>query len=313
MRLVFMGTPEFAVPSLKKLAESGHTLAGIVTQPDRPKGRGQRIGFSAVRRFAMEAGLPVLQPDNLRDPAFLQSLKDWKADCFVVVAYRVLPREVFEMPPKGTVNLHASLLPRYRGAAPIQWAVIRGEMETGVSTFFIEEKVDTGAWILQEKTDIQPDETAGELHDRLALIGAGCLLRTVDLISDGKAVGTPQNGEATPAPKILPEHCRIDWRKPAAEIANLIRGLSPRPGAFTFWNGKRLKMLRAGLFSGESESASPGTVVRVDAEDLCVATGEGFVLIRTVQLECGQAMDMCSFLRGHCIVPGSGFVSSLKA
>jgi methionyl-tRNA formyltransferase len=313
MRLVFMGTPEFAVPSLKRLAESGHTLAGIVTQPDRPKGRGLRVGFSAVKSFAMEAGLSVLQPENLRDPAFLHALKEWKADCFVVVAYRVLPREVFEMPPKGTVNLHASLLPKYRGAAPVQWAVIRGETETGVSTFFIEEKVDTGAWILQERTAIRSDETAGELHDRLALIGAGCLLRTVNLIADGKAVGTPQKGEATPAPKILPEHCRIDWRKSAAEIANLIRGLSPRPGAFTFWNGKRLKMLQAGLHSGEAEYASPGTVVRIDAEDLCVASGDGFVRVRTVQLECGQAMDMCSFLRGHCIVPGTVFDGSLKA
>jgi methionyl-tRNA formyltransferase len=313
MRLVFMGTPEFAVPSLKILFESGHVLAGIVTQPDRPKGRGLKVGFSAVKRFAIEEGLPVLQPENLRDPAFLQALKDWKADCFVVVAYRVLPREVFALPPGGTINLHASLLPKYRGAAPIQWAVIRGEEETGVSTFFIEEQVDTGACILQEKTAIRPDETAGELHDRLALIGAGCLLRTVELVAEGKAVGTPQRGDATPAPKIPPEQWRIDWRKPAAEVVNFIRGLSPRPGAFTFWSGRRLKLFHAAIGPAGSKHPVPGTVVRVDAEGLCVASGDGCVQVRAVQLECGQAMDIGAFLRGHCIVRGSVFDNSMKA
>lgn len=313
MRLVFMGTPEFAVPSLKILFESGHVLAGIVTQPDRPKGRGLRVGFSAVKRFAMEKGLPVLQPENLADPAFLQALKDWQADCFIVVAFCLLPREVFSLPPGGTVNLHASLLPRYRGAAPIQWAVIRGEAETGVSTFFIEEKIDTGACILQERTAIRPDETAGELHDRLALIGAGCLLRTVDLIAEGKAVGTPQRGEATPAPKIRPEQCLIDWRKSAAEVVNFIRGLSPRPGAFTFWNGRRLKLFHAETRPVEAEHPAPGTVVRVDRESLCVASGDGCVQVRAVQLECGQAMDIGAFLRGHCMVRGSVFDNSMKA
>jgi methionyl-tRNA formyltransferase len=227
----------------------------------------------------------------------------------VVVAYRVLHRSIRNAaerhrqpaPPSSKIQSHL-----------IQWAVIRGEI-SGVSTFFIEEKVDTGAWILQEKTAIRSDETAGELHDRLALIGAGCLLRTVDLIADGKAVGTPQKGEATPAPKILPEHCRIDWRKSALEIANLIRGLSPRPGAFTVWNGKRLKMLRAVSQPGKAESASPGAVIWIDAEGLRVATGDGCLRIDTVQLECGHAMDMCSFLRGHCIVPGTVFDIPLKA
>ena len=305
MRLVFMGTPEFAVPSLRELIESPHPVVGVVTQPDRPSGRGLQVAAPSVKRLALEAGLPLAQPADLKEPGFHRQLIEWNADCFVVVAFRILPQEVFELPPKGTVNLHASLLPRYRGAAPIQWAIMRGETETGVTTFFIERKVDAGDWILQEKTSIDPDETAGELHDRLARIGADCLLKTVDLIAGGKADRTRQEGVATPAPKILPEHCRIDWRRPAVEVVNFIRGLSPHPGAYTVWNGKRVKLFKAGSLSGEFSLTAPGTVVRADEEGLTVASGNGQVIIRKIQLECGQAMTVGDFLRGHCIVSGT--------
>jgi len=305
MRLVFMGTPEFAVPSLRKLVESPHAVAGVVTQPDRPSGRGLQVSVSPVKTLALESGIPLVQPADLKDPQFRLRLEEWDAECFVVVAFRILPQEVFDIPPKGTVNLHASLLPRYRGAAPIQWAIIAGETETGVTTFFIDRKVDTGDWILQEKTPIGPDETAGELHDRLARIGADCLLKTVDLIAAGKAVRTRQAGEPTPAPKILAEHCRIDWSRPAVEVVNFIRGLSPHPGAYTVWNGKRVKLFKADSLPGADPHAAPGTVVHAADEGLTVATGAGSVIVRMIQLECGQAMPAGDFLRGHRIDSGT--------
>jgi methionyl-tRNA formyltransferase len=300
-----MGTPEFAVPSLQKLIESTHLVVGVVTRPNRPKGRGLRVAFSPIKRLALETGIPVAQPADLKDPGFQRQLKEWNADCFLVVAFRILPPEVFTLPRKGTVNLHASLLPRYRGAAPIQWAVINGETETGVTTFFIERKVDTGDWILQERTPIGPGETAGELHDRLAMVGADCLLKTVHLIAGGNAVRVRQEGEVTPAPKITPEHCRINWQRPAGDVVNLIRGLSPHPGAYTVWNGKRLKLFTAHSLPGDDPQTAPGTVVVADEEGLTVASGNGRVLVRRVQLECGQPMPAGDFLRGHCVVAGT--------
>jgi methionyl-tRNA formyltransferase len=311
MRLVFMGTPEFAVPSLEKLLAGDHAVVGVVTPPDRPKGRGLRVSVFPVKQKAITAGIPVAQPEDLKDLRFIRTLRQWKADCFAVVAFRILPREVYGMPPKGTVNLHASLLPKYRGAAPIHWAILRGEKETGVTTFFIEERVDTGDWILQEKTTIGPEETAGELHDRLAVMGADCLARTMDLIASGQATRTPQQGVPTTAPKILPVHCRIDWSRPADSVVNLIRGLSPRPGAFTFWNGKRLKCLKA-IHDPESatEAHPPGTVLKAGKEGLTVSAGGGRVVIRSVQLESGEPMDVDTFLRGHRLVPGMVFGAS---
>jgi methionyl-tRNA formyltransferase len=303
MRLVFMGTPGFALPSLLGLVRGPHTVVGVVTRPDRPRGRGQRFALSPVKKTALEMGLPVAQPEDLNGPEFLRQLKAWNADCFAVVAFRILPETVYTMPPKGSVNLHASLLPRYRGAAPIQWAIMNGETSTGVTTFFIERRVDTGDWIIQEKTPINPDETSGDLHDRLAVIGAECLAKTVDLIAKGKAVRTPQTGEPTPAPKILPEHCRIDWKRPAPDLVNLIRGLSPHPGAHTTLNGKRIKLFQAGALPGGPHPAPPGSLVHADREELVVACGRGAVSIRRVQLECGQPMAVEDFLRGHRLPP----------
>ncbi len=306
MRLVFMGTPEFAVPSLRELLRSGHQVVAVVTVPDKPAGRGLRVRSSPVKKFAVEKNLPVLQPVDLRAPEFLEQLHSLNADLCVVVAFRILPPEVFTLPPKGTVNLHASLLPKYRGAAPIQWAIIRGERETGVTTFFIEERVDTGDMILQEKIAIGEEETAGELSKRLAELGAVVLRRTVDLIAEGKAPRRKQHGRATRAPKITREMCRIDWQKPAVEVHNLIRGLSPDPGAFTFWNGKEIKIYRSRPHDARTDFG-PGTVVGVDDDQINVATGSGVVSILEMQLAGRRRMSAAEFLRGHKLEPGDVF------
>jgi len=305
MRIVFMGTPEFAVPSLRKLAESRHTIVGVVTQPDRPKGRGLSLGSVPVTQEALKLGFTVIQPDDLTNRNFTQSLADLKGDCFAVVGFRILPEAVFQMPPKGTVNLHASLLPQYRGAAPIQWAVVRGETLTGVTTFFIRKKVDSGDIILQDKIAIGENETAGELHDRLAMLGADVLARTMDLIESDRVERVPQCGMVSLAPKLLPEHCKIDWGAPAVEIHNLIRGLSPKPGAFTMLKHERLKIFRSRLVDKmESNDSSPGTVVCCTRGGLTVRTGKGNLQILDVQLECKARMGISEFLCGKSIAEG---------
>jgi len=300
MRIVFMGTPEFAVPNLKKLVKSSHEVVGVVTQPDRPKGRGLHPAASPVKEEAEEVGLPILQPEDLKDPEFLGRLKQLNGDCFVVVGFRILPPVVYEMPPKGTVNLHASLLPKYRGAAPIQWAIVNGEEKTGVSTFFIQKDVDTGDLILQEGVSIGEDETAGELHDRLALVGAGLLLRTVDLVEQNRVKPVPQKGAPTQAPKIKPEHCQIDWGKSAIEIVNRVRGFSPYPGAFTFWNGKRIKIYRSSVVEETpKETDEAGRVVSTSDRGIVVQTGDGKICIQELQVEGKRRMKTGEFLRGY--------------
>ena len=300
MRIVFMGTPEFAVPSLRKLTESPHDIVGVVTQPDRPKGRGLSVAASALKREAERLHIPIYQPEDLSHPEFLASLNAWRGDCFVVVGFRILPAEVFEMPEKGTVNLHASLLPKYRGAAPIQWALIRGEKKTGVTTFFIDQKVDTGDLILQDELSIGSEETAGELHDRLAVLGADLIVRTMDLVEQGRAKRIPQRGIPTRAPKILPEHCEIRWNNNAEDIVNLIRGLSPIPGAFTFWEGKRLKIFHASAADRSmNRPSSPGRVVDTSEESLIVETDDGAVSVQEIQIEGKRRMKIGEFLRGY--------------
>ena len=310
MRIVFFGTPEFAVPSLERLVESRHEIVGIVTQPDRPRGRGLTRLPTPVKRGALEKNLDVIQPENLTSRDFLKALKEWRGDCFVVVGFRILPVEVFGLPSKGTVNLHASLLPKYRGAAPIQWAIINGETETGVTTFFIQEKVDTGDLILQSRCAIGPKETAGELHDRLAVIGAEILGRTVDLIDENRAQTHPQKGEPSRAPKIKPEDTILDWSLKADHIVNRIRAFSPRPGATTFLDGKRLK-----CFSGSvtevvvPEKLPPGSVMGTGDAGLLIQTGTGVVAVREVQMEGKRKMTADAFLRGHGSLEGSRLAS----
>jgi methionyl-tRNA formyltransferase len=308
MRLVFMGTPEFGIPTLRRLFESRHNVVGVVTRPDRPKGRGLKITGSAVKRQALRFDLPVLQPENLRDTGFIRSLKDFHADCFVVVGFRIMPVELFALPPKGAINLHASLLPKYRGAAPIQWALIHGEKETGVSVFFIEEKVDTGKLILQNKVPIREDEDAGALHDKMAEVGARAILKALDLIENGKVKPSPQRGTPTPAPKILPQHCQIRWDQYPNQIINLIRGLSPSPGAFTLFKGKRIKIFKATIVNGDLKMyGKPGEILDVQKEGLVVAAKKGNVRILELQIEGKRRMKVDAFIRGYPISAGMAF------
>jgi methionyl-tRNA formyltransferase len=301
LKVVFMGTPEFAVPSLQRLLNHHIPITGVVTGPDKPSGRGLHLQPTPVKKLALSAGLPILQPDKLRDPQFVQNLREWKADLFLVVAFRILPPEVFTIPPLGTVNVHAALLPKYRGAAPIQWAIIHGEHETGVTTFFIEEKVDTGDVILQRKTPIGEFETAGELHDRLAIMGADSLIETLTQIATGAVQRQRQTGEVSLAPKITKEMAAIEWKKSAAAIFNFIRGMNPTPGAFTSWQGHHLKIFCAHAINDSSFNAEAGSVVRVDERtgELLVQTGHGQLAIDELQLEGKRRMSVAEFLRGH--------------
>lgn len=311
MRIVFMGTPEFAVQSLRKLLDERFDVVLVVTAPDRPKGRGQKILPGPVKEFAVQHELPVLQPANLRDPGFLQSLQRTGADLFVVVAFRILPPEVYSLPPKGSFNLHASLLPKYRGAAPIQWAVINGEKETGVTTFFLQETVDTGSVIAQERIPIGDDETSGQLHDRLAELGAGLVVKTVRLIETGSVNPVPQDDTlASPAPKIFKDDCRIDWTQPASTIHNLVRGLAPSPGAWTMYDGKLIKVFRTQpdlSVYPSAHTATPGTILKADSQMLLVKAGDGAVSIRELQQEGRKKMDAPEFLRGFKLKAGDGF------
>jgi methionyl-tRNA formyltransferase len=300
MRLVFMGTPRFALPSLEILLDHGYDVAAVVTSADKPRGRGQELGSSPVKELARASGLQVLQPDNLADPQFINSLKSLGADLFVVVAFRILPKQAYVIPPKGSFNLHASLLPKYRGAAPINWALIRGEQETGVTTFFLQEKVDTGSIILQARVKIGPDETAGELHDKLAEIGGEIVLQTVRLIELERVSVRPQDDSlASDAPKIFKEDCRIQWSKSAGEVHNLVRGLSPSPAAWTMHNGKLLKIYRTKTSRGRERSSDPGLVIAMTPGSLEVQTGEGVVTIVELQQEGRRRMGVEEFLRGY--------------
>lgn len=310
MRLVFMGTPQFAVPSLECLVSSSHEVVAVVTVPDRPIGRGLKIRCSAVKACAIAAGIPVLQPEDLLTQEFLAGLRAFEADMSVVVAFRVLPPEVFEMPPKGTINLHSSLLPKYRGAAPINWAIINGEKETGVSTIFIQKSVDTGDLIFQRKVAIGDNETMGELHDRLANIGAEVLLETVEAIAAGSAPKRRQTGEATKAPKISRELGLVNWAKSNEEIRNLIRGLSPSPGATSFLSGKLIKLYRAAAATSEAHTGfEPGQITAASAKQghLLVATGDGLLELHELQPEGKRRMSAKDFLQGHRVHIGDKF------
>ena len=252
-RIIFMGTPEFAVATLDALMASGKNIVAVITAPDKPAGRGMKMNMSAVKKYAVDHGLPVLQPEKLKNPVFIDELRSYHADLQVVVAFRMLPEIVWNMPPLGTINVHASLLPEYRGAAPINWAIINGEKKSGVTTFKLTHEIDTGNILLQQEVEIGDDENAGELHDALKIAGAALAVETVDGLINHDIPEQPQKDmisderiRATHAPKIFTETCRIDWNQPAEKTYNLIRGLSPFPGAFTMLQGKLFKIYRAG-------------------------------------------------------------------
>lgn len=303
MRIVFMGTPEFAVASLAALVETTHEIVAVVTAPDKPAGRGQRLQESAVKKYALSRQIPVMQPEKLREPGFLDKLKSYQADLQVVVAFRMLPEVVWDMPPKGTVNLHASLLPQYRGAAPINHAIIQGETESGVTTFLLQHEIDTGNVLFAEKVAIGTNDTAGVLHDKLMTAGANLLVKTVDALAVNATSPTPQaklsgSQPLKHAPKIFKEDCRIDWHRPVAEVHNLIRGLSPYPAAFTVLpDGKTLK-----LFNVRKEvtppSHPPGTYTTDGRSFLKFACPDGYINVLELQIEGKKRLPVNEFLRG---------------
>lgn len=302
MRIVFMGTPEFAVPSLRTLVEHRYDVV-VVTAPDKPRGRGQQFSFTPVKEFALQHRLPVLQPENLRDVSFTLQIQQLQPDLIIVVAFRILPKEIFTLPKLGTFNLHASLLPKYRGAAPINWAIINGEVETGVTTFFLQERVDTGNILLQARIPIVQDATAGEVHDALSLLGAETVLQTVQMIENGKTNPHPQNNDlATPAPKIFKDDCKIRWQAPAQKIHDFIRGLSPHPAAWTTHKGKTIKLFKTRLV--QHSSAQPGIILQRTSDSIIVGTGEHALAILEIQQEGRKKMSVAEFLRGYHIETG---------
>ena len=310
MKIVFMGTPEFAVPSLEILLSNKFEIAAVVTAPDKPRGRGQQVSFTPVKDAALKHSLPLLQPLKLDEPDFISSLSSIAPDLFVVVAFRILPQKVFSIPTAGAFNLHASLLPKYRGAAPINWAVINGEKETGVTTFFLQEKVDTGNVILQARVAITDTMTAGELHDTLSDVGAEIVLQTTRLIELGKANPRKQDDLlASPAPKIFKEDCRIEWSRPLAFVHNFIRGLSPFPTAWTTHGGKTLKiytavLLKAGDVGFTKKEMGSGSIVIQGNKQLFVATGSGFLEVLELQQEGRKRMSTAEFLKGYAFAEG---------
>lgn len=301
MKIVFMGTPDFAVASLKALLNAGENVVAVITAPDKPAGRGQKMQSSAVKTFAEAHNIPVLQPLKLRDPKFLNELKSFAADLQVVVAFRMLPEVVWDMPPKGTINLHASLLPQYRGAAPINHAIINGETVTGVSTFFLTHDIDTGNIIFREEVDILPQDTAGDLHDRLMKTGAQLLVKTVKAIEEGNYQETPQNLEDTTlkqAPKIFKEDCNIDWNQSTQKINDLIRGLSPYPTAYTTLHDKVLKIFKATPEIAEV-SEIPGSIISDEKTFIKFACTDGYIRIEDLQIQGKKRMKTEDFLRGY--------------
>ena len=299
MRIVFMGTPEFAVASLKAVIDTGHEIAAVITVPDKPAGRGQKLAISAVKEFALTQSITILQPAKLKDPDFLVELKMLNADLFIVVAFRMLPEVVWSMPKYGTINVHASLLPQYRGAAPINHAIMNGETETGVTTFFITKEIDTGPLILQKSVNIGKNETAGELHDKLMILGAQTLTKTLNLIENRELVSIPQSTTEVllTAPKIFKEDCEIDWETSGEEIFNFIRGLSPYPTAYTVMRNLKLKIFSAD-FILQSHEDEPGTYFTDGSAELRFACKNGFILIKELQLEGKKRMKVSEFLRG---------------
>jgi methionyl-tRNA formyltransferase len=310
MRLVFMGTPDFAIPSLKRLIQHPHhEVVGVVTQPDRPKGRGLKVVYSPVKLMGLDADIPILQPDRLREPRFKKSLRGLQVDLFVVVAFRILPVSILTMPRHGSINLHASLLPAYRGAAPIHWAVINGETETGVTTFLIDRQMDTGDILSRKKIAIGPDENTGSLHDRLAMIGADVLVETVDLIAAGQAQPQPQSGVSSAAPKLSKTDGQINWSHPVQTIHNHIRGLNPFPMAYTTWRDRTIRVIQSQLTDqAETEPSRPGEIIVADGRDgIVVQTGRGYLKLITVQPEGRKRISAVEFVRGYRPTPGERF------
>lgn len=301
LRIIYMGTPEFAVPSLEILVENGWNVVGVITAPDKPKGRGQNLLPSPVKAAALKHGLNVLQPTNLKSPEFLEELRSLKADLQIVVAFRMLPELVWNMPPLGTFNLHASLLPDYRGAAPINWAVINGEKETGVTTFFLKHEIDTGSIIFQEKIEILEEDDLGSVYEKLMNLGSELVLKTVEAIAKEEVKPSAQDESKAlhHAPKIFKETCEIDWNKSAESIHNLVRGLSPYPAAWTTLDGKTCKIFNTKISSGHLQGKSIGEFETDGKTYLKFQTGDGVLKILELQLEGKKRLKIDELLRGY--------------
>lgn len=310
MKILFFGTPEFAVPSLLKIFHSRHQIVGVVTQPDKPKGRGKKIFPPSVKEAAQRYNLfPILQPENLKDKTFINALSQISADVYVVVAFRILPEEIFMQPAAGTINLHPSLLPKYRGAAPINWTVIAGEKETGNTIIKISKEIDAGDIILQKKTSILPDDTAGELHDRLSAAGADLLLRALDLLQSGKYELHSQNHLlSSPAPKLTKDHCHLSFDKPVTEVKNWIHGLSPFPTGFAYFQSERINFYRARVSASSEVDQAPGTILNSDPGKLEIACSPGIIEILELQKEGKKRLMTGDFLRGYELKPGIRFL-----
>ena len=318
LRIVYMGTPDFAVESLKALVEGGYNVVGVITMPDKPAGRGHKIQFSPVKEYALQNNLTLLQPEKLKNEEFLDELRSLKADLQIVVAFRMLPEVVWDMPKYGTFNLHASLLPHYRGAAPINWAVINGDKETGVSTFFLTHQIDTGKIILQEKIAIGDDENVGSVHDRLMNIGSKLVTKTVDLILEGNAEAKDQSmfftdeSELRHAPKIFKETCKIEWNNNIKDIHNLVRGMSPYPAAWTQVLEEEGEPLTFKIYETEKidepHNLEPGTIKTDNKSYIYIAGKDGFISLKIIQAPGKKRMDINSFLNGTKIKENTKFI-----
>lgn len=301
LRIIFMGTPEFAVPSLEILIENKLNVVAVITAPDKPQGRGQKIAFSPVKESAVKHNIPVLQPTNLKSPAFLDELKGYNANLQIVVAFRMLPEVVWSMPKFGTFNLHGSLLPQYRGAAPINWAIINGGKETGVTTFFLQHEIDTGSIIFQEKEIIKQEDTIGTLYERLMNKGAALVLKTVRAIESGDYPSVPQSvsAEIKHAPKIFKETCEINWNQTSEQVYNFVRGLSPYPTAWTKINDKTYKIIKAKQVESRHVVKEPGTVETDNKNFLHFHTRDGLISLEELQPEGKKKMSIQDFFRGN--------------
>ena len=302
MRVIFMGTPDFSVGTLEELIHAGHEVVRAVTQPDKPKGRGKEMQFTPVKEVALQHGIPVFQPKKIRDAESIEKLREYPADVMVVVAFgQIVPKEILEMTPYGCINVHASLLPKYRGAAPIQWSLIDGESVTGVTTMQMDEGLDTGDMLLKTEIPISPKETGGSLHDKLAEAGAKLCVETLKALEEKTVTGEKQGETPTAYARMLDKKLgNIDWSKGAAEIERLIRGLNPWPSAYTMWEGKVMKIWEAEIFEGQKEN-EPGTVVKVEKDGFFVQTGNGLLKITQLQIPGKKRMEAGAFLRGYSI------------
>lgn len=305
MKIVFMGTPDFALASLDKLIDGGYEIAAVVTQPDRPKGRGKKLTPPPVKERALEAGLRVLQPERVKDSGFIEALKELSPDIIIVVAYgQILPEEIINLPAMGCINVHASLLPKYRGAAPINWCIINGESRTGVTTMYMDKGMDTGDILLQRETEIGENETAGELHDRLAALGADLLLETLEGLQRNEVERKAQDhSAATYAPQLDRETGRVDWNSDAKSIYNLIRGTNPWPGCYTVYKGERMKLWEAKVLEQKSRGTA-GKVLEAGHGGMLVQAGSGTLLVTKIQMPSSRVMTVDEYLRGNSLETG---------